>query len=57
MEHEPNITNPYEDMDREELYGVLRDLQMAQREINRHTEYVDAVLRRRYIEGLGREPS
>lgn len=56
MEHEPK-TNPYEGMDREELYGVMRDLQMAQREINRHTEYVDAVLRRRYIEGLGREPS
>jgi ABC-type ATPase with predicted acetyltransferase domain len=54
VEKEPIVENPYDGMDREELYGVLRDLQIAQREINKHTGMVDAVLRRRYIEELGR---
>lgn len=54
MEQEPTSFNPYDHMDREELYGVLRDLQMAQREINQHTNMVQAVLTRLYAQELGR---
>lgn len=52
MEQEPKPDNPYEGMTMEELYGVVRDLQMAQREINYHTSLVQALLVKGYTEGL-----
>lgn len=52
MEQEQKPFNPYDHMDREELYGVIRDLQMARREIDHHYSLVQAVLTRMHAERI-----
>ena len=48
MENERKPYNPYDYMDEEELYGVVRDLQMYQRQLTREYELVQLAILERH---------
>ena len=50
MEREPH--NPYELMGEEELYAVVRDLQMYQRELTKEYELVQLAILKRHRESF-----
>ena len=50
MEREPY--NPYDYMSEEELYGVVRDLQMYQRELTKEYDRVQLAILKRHRESF-----